>query len=63
MTNRSAEELTVLVPDQPPVLNPVAARALLRLLRIAHQRRTRRPGEHGLGDENTGAHQSERRAA
>lgn len=33
--DRPEPEITVLVPEQPPVLTPAAARALLRLLQAA----------------------------
>jgi hypothetical protein len=33
-----AESLRVILPDEPPRLNPVAARALLRILIKAHDR-------------------------
>ncbi len=59
--DRSAEEVTVLVPDQPPVLTPAAARALLRLLQTAHQQRTGIPDGHSFGgDHEAGPHESGR---
>lgn len=38
--DRPEPEMTVLVPEQPPVLTPAAARALLRLLLHAADHRT-----------------------
>ncbi len=54
----------MLVPEQPPVLTPAAARALLRLLQTAHPQRTGIPTEHDLGDgSETGHEESGRRTA
>jgi len=50
-TAQGANALRVVMPDQPPTLNPEAARVLLRILLKAHDRLNSSDNPHGGGAE------------
>lgn len=58
-------EVTVVVPPEPPVLTPLAAEALLRLLHAVHRRRARTEDADGTGEADHDRHPGDekRRAA